>query len=358
MDGNLYRINRWLLPLSWLYGLGVRLRNRWFDIGWLKSKSFDLPIISVGNITVGGTGKTPHTEYLIQLLQEQYQVAVLSRGYKRKGKGFKVANTDTPMKEIGDEPWQMKNHFPNVHVVTDANRCRGIRLLRQDPRTSNTQVVLLDDAYQHRYVKPGLNILLIDYNRPIAHDRMLPAGRLREPEEEKFRADLVIVTKCPQRMTPIEVRLTRNSLGLHPHQQVFFSTLQYKDMEAVFHCSQKPLGEEKEHILLWTGIGNPRQMKKDLAPHVLSITEATYPDHHYYTKEDVRHINETLENMPQPRIVVTTEKDAARIRNLKGLSKEVRENLYALPIQVKFLKDQKTFNNIISDYVRKNSRNG
>ena len=198
MEGDHIKVNKWLLPVSWLYGLGVRLRNKCFEWGILKSRSFSVPIISVGNITVGGSGKTPHVEYLVEMLKDKVRVAVLSRGYKRKSKGYQLASPLSTVSDIGDEPLQMKKKYPNVHVAVDANRCEGIDRLTQDDETKDTDVILLDDAYQHRYVKPGINILLVDYHRLIIYDKLLPAGRLREPKDGKRRADMVIITKCPE----------------------------------------------------------------------------------------------------------------------------------------------------------------
>ena len=184
-----------------------------FDVGLLKSHSFDVPIISVGNITVGGTGKTPHVEYLIRLLHKRMKVAVLSRGYKRKSRGFVLASEDTDVRDIGDEPYQMKRKFPDIHVAVDKKRCHGIDMLTSDITTKDTDVVLLDDAFQHRYVKPGINILLIDYHRLIIYDKLLPAGRLREPKEAKSRADIVIITKCPEELRAIDYRVLKNALN-------------------------------------------------------------------------------------------------------------------------------------------------
>ena len=185
MEGDFIKIYKWLMPLSWLYGLVVRLRNQLFEFGILKSRNFDTPIISVGNITVGGSGKTPHVEYLINLLKDNMKVAVLSRGYKRKSSGYVLADKESTMRDIGDEPYQMKTKFKNIYVAVDKNRCNGIDHILKDKETKDTDVILLDDAYQHRYVKPGINILLTDYHRLIIHDKLLPAGRLREPQSGK-----------------------------------------------------------------------------------------------------------------------------------------------------------------------------
>lgn len=358
---SLIQINHSLLPLSWLFGAGVAVRNWMFDKGILKSESYPIPIINVGNITVGGTGKTPHVEYLIRLLSERYEVAVLSRGYKRKSKGYLLADEQTEMSEIGDEPWQMKQKFPQVHVAVDANRREGIRRLMTDERTRGTQVILLDDAYQHRYVKAGHNILLIDYNRLITLDRLLPAGRLREPVNGRFRANTVVVTKCPYQLTPMEFRVVMETLKLRPFQQLFFSTFEYNCLVGLFNGKERPLRslEAEEHVLLLTGIASPRQMMADLQRFTRHITPLSFPDHHYFSTEDCRRIDEAFRRISTPRLIITTEKDAARLRTTEGLSEMVRQALYALPIEVSIMRNEKEkFNTNISDYVRKNPRNG
>ena len=176
MEGDFIKIREWLLPVSWLYGLGVRFRNQLFEMGVLKSRSFNIPVISVGNITVGGSGKTPHVEHLVSLLHDKAKVAVLSRGYKRKSRGYVLADRDTTSRMIGDEPYQMKKKFSDIYVAVDRKRCHGIERLTGDEETKDTDVILLDDAFQHRYVKPGINILLVDYHRLIIYDKLLPAG--------------------------------------------------------------------------------------------------------------------------------------------------------------------------------------
>ena len=230
MEGDLIRINEWLSPLSWLYAIGVETRNALFDMGILPSRSYDIPIINIGNITVGGTGKTPHVEYLVQLLSRDYKVAVLSRGYKRRSKGYVLATPESRVEDIGDESWQMKHKFPNIYVAVDANRRRGIERLMHDDATRDVEVILLDDAFQHRYVKPGMNILLVDYHRMITDDRLLPAGRLRENVSAKRRANMVIVSKCPHDITPMGFRVIQSALQLQPFQQLYFSTLRYSDL--------------------------------------------------------------------------------------------------------------------------------
>ena len=358
-EGDLIKINDWLLPLSWIYGSIVRLRNWLFDIGLKKSKAFSIPIISVGNITVGGSGKTPHVEYLVRLLHDKVKIAVLSRGYKRKSHGYVLANESTTMSEIGDEPFQMHKKFKDIYVAVDAKRTRGIENLQSDEETKDVDVVLLDDAFQHRYVKPGINILLVDYHRLIIYDKMLPAGRLREPLSGKNRADIVIITKCPKDLKPMEFRVLTKAMDLYPFQNLYFTCINYDKPRGVFEDKQIALEDLKDyHVLLLTGIASPKQMEHDLKPMAKEIHTLSFGDHHRFKGKDVDRINETFEAMPEPRIIITTEKDAVRLRETEGLYEKVKESMYELPIKVNFMLEQEdNFNEKIISYVRKNSRN-
>ena len=364
MEGDLIYINKKLRPLSWLYGLGVGFRNFLFEAGVLKSKSYATPVISVGNITVGGTGKTPHVEYLIRLLKDKTNLAVLSRGYKRKSRGFVLADNDTTMCDIGDEPFQMKQKFPNITVAVDKKRTRGISRLINGEAGKDIDVILLDDAFQHRYVTPGINILLVDYHRLIIYDELLPSGRLREGARSKDRADIVIVTKCPTNMKPMEFRVLTKAMALYPYQQLYFSTHEYEGLRPVFpeldnlESLENLQSLADMHILLLTGIASPEQMKLDLEPYAKAIQPLVFADHHQFKEKDIRLINETFSNLPSPKCIITTEKDAVRLKTIEGLSDEVRQHLYVLPIRIKIMLDQEeTFNKHIIDYVRKNSRN-
>ena len=360
MEGDFIKINKWLLPFAWLYGLGVWLRNLLFDTGVIKSRRFDVPVISVGNITVGGSGKTPHVEYLIRLLHDKVKVAVLSRGYKRKSRGYRLAKAGTTMPEIGDEPYQMHRKFKDIHVAVEADRCKGIETLLSSEETKDTQLVLLDDAYQHRYVKPGLNILLVDYHRLIIYDKLLPAGRLREPKEGKNRADIVIITKCPKDLKPMSFRVLQRAMALFPYQQLYFTTIDQGPLEPLFPEGESaPTPTEKlPHVLLVTGIASPEQMMKDLKGQCESITPMQFSDHPLFTPSDLEAINMAFKMMPKPAIVITTEKDATRLETVKGLSAEVRKHIYVQPIRVSFMLDEEEkFNNNIIDYVRKHQRN-
>jgi tetraacyldisaccharide 4'-kinase len=360
MEGDFIKINEWLLPLSWLYGLAVKLRNLLFDVGVLKSRNFDVPIISVGNITVGGTGKTPHVEYLIELLHQKFRVAVLSRGYKRKSHGYLVASANTPVRDIGDEPFQMKQKFPDITIAVDKNRCHGIDQLTSDDE--KLDVILLDDAFQHRYVKPGINILLVDYHRLIIYDRLLPAGRLREPLSGKNRADIVIVTKCPRDLKPMEYRVITKAMNLYPYQKLFFTTISYGELRPISPMkpiSPMSLKDLKDlQALLLTGIASPKQMVHDLSPYVKRLHPLTFSDHHHFKRKDVERINRAFAALPSPKLIITTEKDAARLNGVEGLSDDVRKHLYVMPIKIEFMQEQEDmFNENIIGYVRKNSRN-
>lgn len=358
-EGDLIKINDWLLPFSWIYGSIVRFRNWLFDIGLKKSKSFSIPIISVGNITVGGSGKTPHVEYLIRLLHDKAKIAVLSRGYKRKSHGYILANESTTMPEIGDEPFQMHQKFSDIYVAVDTKRARGIENLQNDEASKDVDVVLLDDAFQHRYVKPGINILLVDYHRLIIYDKMLPAGRLREPLSGKNRADIVIITKCPKDLKPMEFRVLTKAMDLYPFQKLYFTSIDYDTPKGVFEEKQIELDKLQDyHVLLLTGIASPKQMEHDLKPMTKDITNLSFGDHHSFKGKDIDRINDTFESMPEPRIIITTEKDAVRLRETDGLYEKVKSNMYELPIKVSFMLDQQdNFNEKIISYVRKNSRN-
>ena len=344
--------------------MGVRFRNLLFEMGILKSQPYSTPVISVGNITVGGTGKTPHVEYLVRLLKDQAKVAVLSRGYKRKSSGFVLAGDDATVRSIGDEPYQMKTKFPDITVAVDKKRTRGIENLTSGDYVKDIDVIFLDDAFQHRYVKPGINILLVDYHRLIIYDKLLPAGRLREPIASKNRADIVIVTKCPKDLKPMEFRVITKAMNLYPYQQLFFSAHEFEALRPVFP-EQLELAEHMElpaladkNTLLLTGIASPEQMLIDLKTYAKEVTPLAFSDHHNFKKKDVDRINEAFSALPSPKLIITTEKDETRLKQVEGLSDEVKKHLYALPIKIQILLNQENiFNQSIINYVRKNSRN-
>ena len=361
MEEPLVKIHYWLYPISWIYGMGVRLRNKLFDWGYYRSKSFDVPVVCVGNLAVGGTGKTPHTEYLIKLLQQTgTNVAMLSRGYKRKSKGYVLATEETDVKRIGDEPYQIKTKFPAIRVAVDENRCHGIeQLMKLDH--PKVDVVLLDDAYQHRYVKAGLNILLTDFHRLFSDDTLLPAGRLREPESGKNRAHIVIVTKCPEDIKPIDFNIITKRLKLYPYQQLYFSSFRYGALTPLFGEKRRTLAslEKDEQVLLVTGIASPAPLVEKLKVHTPHINLCQFDDRHDFSSKDLQAIKERFERLEgKKKLIITTEKDATRLQHHPALAETLKPYLYVLPIEIEFLQNQQhIFNQNIIGYVRAHSRN-
>ena len=355
MDEHFIKIHKWLYPASWLYGAVVMMRNKLFDWEVLQSKSFDIPIISVGNLAVGGTGKTPHTEYLIKFLCNQYKVAVLSRGYKRHTKGYVLATPESTARSIGDEPYQMHQKFPSVTVAVDEKRCHGIEKLLALQKPS-IDVILLDDAFQHRYVQADKNIVLIDYNRPVHEDCLLPAGRLRESVQALKRADYIIVTKCPKSIQPIEKRILSKHLKIKPYQQLFFTTLEYGKIKPLFPQYESIVPDRSSSILCLTGIAQPGPYIDHLKTFTSDITEIRYPDHHHFSKKDFQQIARAFESIENPKkYIFTTEKDAVRLKACP-LPEELQRVIYYIPVEPVFIDQDDLLLNEISEYVRKNQR--
>lgn len=328
-----------LKPLSWVYGGITGLRNWMFDHDILPSEEFDVPVVSVGNITVGGTGKTPHVEYILGMLSGQYRIAVLSRGYKRKTKGFILANLHSTPESIGDEPLQIYNKYGNrVKVAVCENRRKGIKeLLRQFP---NLDLILLDDAFQHRYVKPKISILLMDFARPIYEDNLLPLGRLRESSHQIGRADMVIVTKCPEELPPLEYRLVMKKLDLMPYQNLYFSRFRYGQLTPVFSDDDPynvSLGSlnERDGVFLVTGIANPRGFVRHFKSYPFKVKVAHFSDHHDFSREDIQLIKDKFRTLTGERkIIITTEKDAVRLMYNPYFPSDLKKLIYYLPITV------------------------
>lgn len=356
------KINPWLLPLSWIYAGVTSLRNKLFDRGWLRSRSFDVPTVCIGNLAVGGTGKTPHTEYLIRLLQGQgWQVAVLSRGYKRRSKGFVLATSATTADQLGDEPFQMKQKFPDARVAVDANRCHGIKQLLSTPMPP--QVILLDDAFQHRSVKADVNILLTDYHRLWCDDTVLPAGRLRESADGSRRAQIVLITKCPKELKPIDYNILTKQLHLYPYQRLYFSTLRYGSLVPLFPELAKeahPQLDATTHILLLSGIAHPETLLQEMQHYGATVTHIAYADHHAFTARELNALQARFEQLPPAhRLLITTEKDGARLLHHPALSDKLKPYIYVQPIEIEILNNQQeSFNQTIIRYVRTYSRNG
>ncbi|GAA4460388.1 tetraacyldisaccharide 4'-kinase [Nemorincola caseinilytica] len=312
-QGNVfYYIFRLLLfPFALIYGALVWLRNRMYDTGFYSSVRFSVPVISIGNLSTGGTGKTPHVEYLIRLLQYRYRVATMSRGYKRHTRGFLLANEQSNALRIGDEPMQYHLKFPELVVSVAEERMTGIPSLLQ--RRPGVDVILLDDAYQHRSVKAGMNILITDRSHPYYSDHILPFGNLRESKSAAKRADIIIVSKCPENFPRQQADEMVKRIAPKPHQQVFFTGLRY-NMPYDFFTGQ-PVNIAGTHALLVCGIARPEPLVAFLGQHVTGIHSLPYKDHHYFVSSDLEEIKTAYDNWDTPnKIIVTTEKDATRLR--------------------------------------------
>jgi len=346
-----------LLPFSLVYAFATAIRNKLFDWNIMKQRSFTTPIISVGNLSVGGTGKTPYVEYLINLLKDEYKVAILSRGYKRITKGFIIASDKSSSSEIGDEPFQIHRKFPEITVSVDEKRIRGIKKLQNT--THNPDVIILDDAFQHRYVKPGLSILLTDYHNLYTNDFPLPSGRLRECRAGARRADIIIVTKSSKVLSPIVRKDIKEKIKPKNHQELFFSYIKYGNFTSL---TGEELKAEKifySSILLVTGIANTYPLEEYLGRFCDDMEIIKFPDHHSYTEKDVLKIIETFENIARKnKVIVTTEKDAMRLIHPDIINHLIPLPVYYIPIKSELHKQNKgKFNNLILDYVRKNSGN-
>ncbi len=350
-----------LVPLSLLYGFGVAIRNKLFDLNVLKSVEFNIPLISVGNITVGGTGKTPHVEYLIELLKDKFKIGILSRGYKRITKGFLMARKGITPDEIGDESYQIFSKYNDIHVAVDEKRVNGIVELRKTKK--DLQVILLDDAFQHRYVKPGVSILLIDYYRPVFKDFLLPYGELREGSDAIRRAHIVIVTKVPDSIKPIEMRLWKKELKLFPYQYLYFTKYSYGDLTPVFKGknSKISLSEIKKQsfaVLLITGIANPEPLANYIREFTRELIELHFPDHYSYTRQDSQQIQKKFEMLKSVnKIILTTEKDAVKLNKIQQFKDSYESKIFYLPVKVEFLDDSiGEFDSNIISYVTKNKK--
>jgi tetraacyldisaccharide 4'-kinase len=314
------------------YYIALKIRHYMYDKGVFKSYKFDIPIISVGNISAGGTGKTPHTEFIVKELMQYRQVAVLSRGYGRKSRGFHFVSCDGGAAEFGDEPLQIKRKFPEVTVAVDGNRVRGVNRLMNLPQEERPDVIILDDAFQHRRVVPGLSILLIDYSRPPESDNLLPFGGLRDLPEQMKRADAVVITKSPCGISDEERFYWKNLLRLLPGQRLFFSALEY--------CEPLPIFEEADKryiysnfVILITGIANPRPLEYHLLNRYKIVKRLRYRDHHSFGKYDALTIGRVARRYPKA-VIFTTEKDSQRLMQLERLNSDVRKRIFVLPIEV------------------------
>ncbi len=326
-----------LLPLSLIYSLAIFIRNKLYDWKIFSSTQFNIPIISVGNITVGGTGKTPHIAYLIELLQKHYKLAVLSRGYGRMSKGFKLLTEKSIAAKVGDEPLMLKQKFPKAIVAVDENRVNGInQILQLHPKV---QTILLDDAFQHRAVKAHLSIVLIDYNQPIFNDFLLPAGRLRENKSALSRANIIIVSKTPSNLSEQEQKQWEQKLQLRSHQQLYFSFIAYGEPVAMqdegFPIAKTEL--KNYDCLLVSGIANAEPLIGFVKSNCKSVKHLAYQDHYNYTIKDIQKIRKTFETInSEKKLFITTEKDFSRMSNPEFKNELKNVAAYYLPIEVQF----------------------
>lgn len=353
-----------LYPISVIYGWVMALRNWMFDHGVLKQHEFDIPVVVVGNISMGGTGKTPHTEYIVRMLKDKYHLGVLSRGYKRRTKGFVLATVNTHVDDIGDEPHQIYHKFRSdgVMVAVCEDRVKGINMMREiDPKL---QLIVLDDAFQHRHVKPTASIVLMEYSRPAFRDALLPYGRLREPIGSLNRADIVVVTKCPDNMKPIECREFRENLDLFPYQKLLFSRFEYLGLKPLFQDDKEEYPgisldslTDKDTILVVCGVANPRPFVRHLREYKAKIKIKRYADHHHFTHSDMEAILQKFTAMKgERRIIVTTEKDGVRLINCPYFPHRLRRCTYYLPIEVDFMEASDTsLADALSNIIKSNS---
>lgn len=329
-----------LIPASWIYRWVVHLRNYLFDAGLLRSEKFSIPIICVGNITVGGTGKTPMSEMIIDYMSRRHKVALLSRGYGRKTKGYMEVQCDSHYREVGDEPLQIKLKFPKTVVVVCEKRVEGIRRLQQEH--PEVDLIVLDDGFQHRYVSPKINIVMVDATRPPHEDRFLPYGSLRDEQEQLHRAHYFVVTKCPDNMTPLERRLLYKSLVKVAYQKVYFTRMESFRPQPLFPdvAQDRPFGRGTRVIAL-SGIGNPEPFHHALEKSCEVVKKLTLEDHHVYKVRDVKQLQALVAQYPEA-VIVTTEKDAVKLTNRKKIPSELQERLYYLPINISFIEDSDT----------------
>jgi len=343
-----------LRPLSFVYGAVTAIRNMLYNNHILKSKVFPIPVICVGNITVGGTGKTPHVEYIANLLSKYVDVSVLSRGYRRKSRGFRLVNPRDSALLTGDEPLQIASSLRQVTVAVDSDRVSGIKKLM---RLSNGRsAVILDDGFQHRSLKAGLNIILTDYGRLMTRDDLMPYGRLRESLKGLSRAHIIIVTKTPAGISDEEMTSIEKEIAPGKGQHLFFTSLAYGDLTPVYKSENSGTVEPKKlsmgaGVILVTGIANPQPLIKYLSLFTGTIIPITFPDHHYFSELDISKINETYQSLDlKEKIIITTEKDAVRLKDFTNIASPLANNFYYLPVRIKFIKNEDLFIKIITDY--------
>ena len=337
-----------LLPISWLYWLVIAIRNWLFDKKILRSSSFGLPIICVGNIAVGGTGKSPMVEYLLELLGNRYRVATLSRGYKRRTRGYALAGPNSTALEIGDEPMQFYLKYPHIPVAVGEERVAAVpQLLHDHPET---QAIILDDAFQHRSIRAGLNILLTDYNNLFTGDRYLPAGTLRDLKSNYKKAEVLVVTKCPEDLQKDAANTTRALIKPEPAQQLYFTTFVHGTPFHLLNGEKTDVTRETTTLLV-TGIANPQSLETMLAKTAGTVQVMRYNDHHIYTIDDLKSIRKKWNAMKGERkMIITTEKDAVRLVKFRADLADLP--FYIMPVKHQFLFNEgQAFNTTVETFI-------
>lgn len=331
-------------PISLIYRGVIAVRNYMFDRGLLPQHEFDVPVVVVGNISMGGSGKTPHTEYIVNALKNEYHIGILSRGYKRKTRGFVLATKNSHMDDIGDEPYQLYRKFTKdkVTLAVCEDRVKGIKkMLKADPQIN---LLVLDDAFQHRYVKPMVSVVLMESSRPAFRDQMLPLGHLREPISALNRADIVVVTKCTDNMRPMDFTIFAEDLSLWPYQTLLFSKFEYQPLQPVFadahsvFAPQLSSFSENDTVLVMAGVANPKPFVKHIRKSRAKIKIKIFPDHHHFSSADMESVLKKFQSMPgKNKYIITTEKDAMRLLNCPYFPHELRACTYYQPITVRFI---------------------
>ena len=343
-----------LTILSWIYRAVIAIRHRLYNWGVLKSYSFNIPVVCVGNITVGGTGKTPMTEMLISQLSDSYTIAMLSRGYGRRTKGYHEVQTTDKYLDVGDEPLQVKLKFPEAVVVVAEDRVAAIRRIQRDHPEVN--LIIMDDGFQHRYVEPLINIVIVDANRPVERDHLLPYGQLRDTTDSLDRAHYFIVTKCPENMKPIDMRVMRKVLVEKPSQEIFFSRMQAAQPCSVFAGVEGTVSHGAS-VIAMSGIGDNEAFNKGLAQRYKVVDTLDLDDHHSYRMSDLKHITKLLNKHPEA-VIMTTEKDAVKLAYSNAIPEELRHKMFYEKISLRFVGDSRMelFERIDNDI--KNRDNG
>lgn len=337
-----------LLPVSVMYGFTIWVRNKLFDKNILRSSAFNFPIICVGNLAVGGTGKTPMVEYLVRLLKDKFKVATLSRGYKRKTEGFAIADVHTTALDIGDEPMQFHKKFPDITVAVAEERLVGVpQLLHSRPET---EVIILDDAFQHRQIKAGLNILLTEYKNLFTRDFILPAGDLRDVKSSSKRADIIIVTKCKSHLNDEERDKIIKEINPQRYQKIFFTKIEYGSPYHLFSKEQKFLHPDT-HILLICGIANPKPIQEILNTYSSTYDLILFRDHHVFDIDDLKNIKNQFDNIEsENKIILTTEKDGVRLAKFENELKDLPVYIFPIKHKIMFGQEQ-AFENIILEFI-------